>query len=495
MGGDRSINVIPALGGTPRRLASNGSAPRFSPDGSRVVYVVYDDIGTRNGIGVVASGGGPPQTIDTPLRRVGRVIWSPDGRHVLALGTPTSGWFQSNDPALDWWVIPLDSSKPEPTGAIPKLRAAGLDVMLPHAWLDHWILFTGRAKNKVNLFRMPVDDAARPAGAPTRLTSGAVEETESAWSASGMVAFANVNYGANNLWILPLDANGAKAAGELQRATRTAGYDGNASITPDGRLAVYLSTKTGNRDLWVKDFHSGRDLQLTNTPGNEGRPAISPDGSRVAYTVRGTAPQMRNWILPVDGGAPELLCDDCDEVRGWFPDNRHLVVNVNPYTQHAAIGSFDLSTRQTRTIVEHPKLPTGRGRISPDSRWVAFEFTPSTSIRQVFVAPLREKPADTSEWIAVTDGKTMENKPEWSPNGRWVYYVSDRDGFLCVWARAFDPRARAAKGEPIGVLHLHTSEKSMQPINASDFDITVARDKLLLNAVEYRANIHATKLR
>ena len=34
----------------------------------------------------------------------------------------------------------------------------------------------------------------------------------------------------------------------------------------------------------------------------------------------------------------------------------------------------------------------------------------------------------------------------------------------------------------------------MQPINASDFDITVARDKLLLNAVEYRANIHATKL-
>ena len=76
-----------------------------------------------------------------------------------------------------------------------------------------------------------------------------------------------------------------------------------------------------------------------------------------------------------------------------------------------------------------------------------------------------------------------------------MYYVSDRDGFLCVWARAFDPRARAAKGEPIGVLHLHTSEKSMQPINASDFDITVARDKLLLNAVEYRANIHATKLR
>ena len=51
----------------------------------------------------------------------------------------------------------------------------------------------------------------------------------------------------------------------------------------------------------------------------------------------------------------------------------------------------------------------------------------------------------------------------WIVQGVWrrcsraelVYYVSERDGYRCVWARAFDPTAKAPKGEPIGVLHLN----------------------------------------
>jgi eukaryotic-like serine/threonine-protein kinase len=492
---DHSIYVVPALGGTPRRIASPGYAPRFSPDGSRVVYLVSDTVSYQNEIRLVPSGGGPPQTIQTPLRRILTVIWSPTGQHVLALATPTSGWFQSQDPELDWWLIPIDSSKPEPTRAVPKLRAAGFATPFPSVWVRDSILFTGRSNNKSHIWRLPVNALGRPVGGPARLTSGTSEEGWIAWSPSGWVAFASLNYGASNLWVLPLDANTLKTAGELQRVTRTGGYDGNPHTTPSGRLAVYQSRRTGNVDLWLKDFSSGKDIPLTSTQADEGRPAISPDGTRVAYTVRATPPRMSNWILSVESGAVERLCDDCGEIRGWFPDNRRLVLNINAYTKRGGVGSLDLATRQIRPIVEHPDLPCGRGRISPDGRWVAFELTPSSQTRQVLIAPLRDKPAAPSEWIAVTDGKTMENKPEWSPNGRWVYYVSDRDGFLCVWARAFDPRAKAVNGEPVGVLHMHASERSMQPINASYFDISVARDKLLFNAAEYRVNIQAMKLR
>jgi hypothetical protein len=77
---------------------------------------------------------------------------------------------------------------------------------------------------------------------------------------------------------------------------------------------------------------------------------------------------------------------------------------------------------------------------------------------------------------------------------RYIYYFSDRDGFGCVWARAFDPQKLAVTGEAVGVLHMHTSEKTMLSLPAVFFDISVAKDKLVLNAGEVSANIHALKL-
>ena len=494
---DASINVVPALGGTPRRIASPGFAPRFSPDGSRVAYFAYDPAVSENQVRVVPGMGGAPRTIPSPLRKLISVVWSRDGKRLLVAGVETPGWFRIEDPTFDWWVVPLDSSRPEPTGLGPKLKGAGFTLMRPDAWLVDAVLFTGGANNKVNVWRQPVDAATRPTGPPVRLTTGATQEVDLAWSPSGLVAFAGMYVGTSSLWMLPLDADNAKPAGELQRVTRTAGYDGNPSVPADGRFAVYQSARTGNTDLWLKDFQTGKDVQLTNTPEAEGRPAVSPDGTRVAYTVRGAAPApaMRNWVQPIEGGGPERLCDDCGEVRGWFPDNRHLILNINSNTPRGAVGSFDIVTRQAATILQHPELTVGRARSSPDGRWLAFEVTNSPNSRQLFVAPVRDGPAPAAEWIAITGGKTMENKAEWSPNGRWVYFVSDRDGFLCVWARAFDPRARAAKGDPFGILHLHSSEKSMPPINASLFDISVARDKMVFNAVEARANVQAIRLR
>jgi eukaryotic-like serine/threonine-protein kinase len=278
--------------------------------------------------------------------------------------------------------------------------------------------------------------------------------------------------------------------GELQRITRTGGFNGNPSISPDGRFAAFRSNRTGNTELWCKDLRAGKEIQLTNTPGNEDRPALSPDGTRVAYSF----PEGKNWLLSVEGGSPELLCENCGEARGWFPDNRRIVLNLAPRTDHSTIGSYDLATRKIQTIIEHPKSAVSRARISPDGSWMAFELAPSTNTRQVFIAPLRERPPNESEWIAVTDGKALENKPEWSLNGRYVYYFSDRDGFGCVWARAFDPHKHAVTGEAIGVLHMHTSEKTMLSLDGIFFDISVAKDKLLFNASKVTANIHALKL-
>ena len=131
----------------------------------------------------------------------------------------------------------------------------------------------------------------------------------------------------------PLDADGARVNGELQRVTRTGAYNGNPSVTPDGRWVAFSPSRSGMRDLWLKDLSTGKELQLTNTPGAEGRPALAPDGTRVAYAF----PEGTSWLLAVDSASPELLCQNCGDARGWFPDGRRLVFNLAPRTDRSAV--------------------------------------------------------------------------------------------------------------------------------------------------------------
>jgi hypothetical protein len=49
-------------------------------------------------------------------------------------------------------------------------------------------------------------------------------------------------------------------------------------------------------------------------------------------------------------------------------------------------------------------------------------------------------------------------KPECAaaPSGKLLYYISERDGFACIWARRLNPRTKMPMGEPFAVHHQHS---------------------------------------
>jgi len=56
-------------------------------------------------------------------------------------------------------------------------------------------------------------------------------------------------------------------------------------------------------------------------------------------------------------------------------------------------------------------------------------------------------PAGGGAWRRITDGKHWEDKPNWSPDGKTIYFVSGRGGgFYNVWGIRFDP----SSGKPVG---------------------------------------------
>src|SRR5205085_2697393 len=106
------------------------------------------------------------------------------------------------------------------------------------------------------------------------------------------------------------------------------------------------------------------------------------------------------------------------------------------------------------------------GRYSPDEHWVAFhEVDNKTSAARVWIVRADGPvPVARESWIAVTSGGSVERDPAWSPDGRILNYLSERDGFRCIWARRLDGNARPI-GEPFAVRHFHAARWSTAEMN------------------------------
>lgn len=108
-------------------------------------------------------------------------------------------------------------------------------------------------------------------------------------------------------------------------------------------------------------------------------------------------------------------------------------------------------------------------------------------------APQKVTPAE-DEWIPVTDGSTFDDKPRWSPDGRMIYFTSDRDGFRCLWAQRLDPTTQHSAGPPLPVYHFHTARRSLLNTGVLRLEIAVARDKIVFNMGEITGNIWLAQL-
>ena len=91
--------------------------------------------------------------------------------------------------------------------------------------------------------------------------------------------------------------------------------------------------------------------------------------------------------------------------------------------------------RSVRVIASDPKRNLFNQRFSPDQRWITFlaHDLSYASTSTVYVVPAAGGP-----WQAITDGSWFDDKPRWGPDGRILYFVSNRTGVANVWARRFD---------------------------------------------------------
>jgi len=110
--------------------------------------------------------------------------------------------------------------------------------------------------------------------------------------------------------------------------------------------------------------------------------------------------------------------------------------------------------------------------------------------RQVFVAPIRTIPIPRAEWIPITDDKGLNRNAAWSADGNRVYFLSDRDGFRCIWAQNLDAISKRPVGEAFAVYHAHSARLALTHIGGvGQTSLSATKDQVFYSQPELSGNV------
>ena len=102
-------------------------------------------------------------------------------------------------------------------------------------------------------------------------------------------------------------------------------------------------------------------------------------------------------------------------------------------------------------------------------------------------------PVSSDRWIGIDHISHWDDKPRWSPNGNLLYFVSDRDGHLCLWAQRLNHWTKQLDGSPFAVYHFHNVRLSLSNMDMHNLEIDVATDKIVLGLGELTGDIWSMK--
>lgn len=183
---------------------------------------------------------------------------------------------------------------------------------------------------------------------------------------------------------------------QLQRLTTTAGYDAEATISPDGKTIVWTSVRDGDLDLYAMNLDGTHVRRLTTEVGYDGGAFFSPDSRRIVY--RAQHPQtaeevdeyqallkqrlvkpnrMEIFVMNADGsGRKQVTRSGASNFAPYFhPDGRRIIYASNGAAGERAfqlylVGDDGTGLEQITTVGHFNSFPM----FSPDGTklvWVS----------------------------------------------------------------------------------------------------------------------------
>jgi tricorn protease len=206
-------------------------------------------------------------------------------------------------------------------------------------------------------------------------------------------------------------------------------------------------------DVWIVSSAGGVARPVTMHERHDTNPIFSPDGKRLAFSSNRHG-NYDVFVVPVEGGRPTRLTYDSadDHPTGWSPDGKEVLFASNrgvDFPTRTELYSVAATGGAPRKISTHEAR---EGAWSPNGKAVAYVRGPGAWYRKGYHGSSNDE-----IWLSdpsglnnrqITNYIGQDNAPMWSPDGKYLYYVSDRFGVSNVVRQEIAADLSGPVGQP-----------------------------------------------
>ena len=214
------------------------------------------------------------------------------------------------------------------------------------------------------------------------------------------------------------------------------------NLSPDGRQLVLMRRGNANSDVWLLELRRGLLSRLTDYPAENIFPIWSRDGSQIVFSSNRSRGEMGLYRRNLTGvGGDVLLLPTAPGfifASDWSPDGQFLLYQKSSDETRADLWALPLFGTQTPVPVVQGKSDDRGGQFSPDGKWVAYGSNRSGRF-EVYIQPF---PGQGGQRQVSTGGGAQVR---WRPDGRELFYIA-LDGRLMAAPIKF-----ASDGPSVGI--------------------------------------------
>jgi predicted Ser/Thr protein kinase len=497
------LEVIPLLGGQPRKLADTGCVsgrPAVSPDGTTVAYFDCERLPSDFVLKIVPFQGGTPReitayTLRKPRLNLGSTVWHPGGRYVLAWANTSE---PTKDRSEDYLFFPLDGSEPRHSRISKVFADAGFSLAFPTVIVGDRVIVAGYRNNKWHPYDVKISaDSFQTISPPRQLIFGTGSEGLHSISSNGIAAI-NSDDLRSDLYLIPMDASRGVVRGPTRRLSADSRVKEGPMVFPRSASLLFATFAGTNIQVILRDIERGEETIFIEVDV----PKFGPNSLLIASLMdasqffqsypEGDQWSIRTWAA-VSPSSTRVVCRQCGPIIPMWvpPGSRYLFIdpgrrpNDDP-KRKKSVHLLDVESGKSMPWLSHESASVEiQGLFGEKDDWAKIKLQePGSKTARYYLVPWSVNPPPPAQWIELKDPKVTA-PPFASVNNFFFYWEGD-----ALMSVRFDPATRRVATNPIEV----KPWPGAQPVKQPNANWSIGASGIVFNHDESRNSVWTMKL-